>query len=74
MGPDMGPDMAPDMGPDGGVDIVGEPWKDFHDLGDDDWAALKQFLPENMGEDRGLISGVLWIFTTRGRWQSASDT
>ena len=32
--------------------------------------ALKPFLPEIMGEDRALISGVLWVFTTRGRWQS----
>ena len=67
IGPDMSPDMSLDMGPDMGPGIGGEPWTDYHDLDDDGWAALKPFLPEIMGEDRALISGVLWVFTTRGR-------
>ncbi len=66
---DLSPDLGPDLGPDGGPDLVGEPWKDYRDLDDDDWAALKLFLPETMGEDRALISGVLWVFTTRGVWK-----
>ena len=65
--------MAPELGPELGVDLVGEPWKDYHDLGDDDWATLKPFLPETMEEDWALISGILWVFTTRGIWKDMPE-
>ncbi len=69
MGADLGADFGADVGADVGADLVGEPWKDYRDLDDYDWAALKPFLPETMGEDRALISGVLWVFTTRAVWK-----
>ena len=71
--PDLGADMAPAIGPDTGLDIVGEPWKDYHDVSDEDWDQLKPLLPETMGEDRGLISGLLWVYTTRERWQDMPE-
>ncbi len=61
----VGGELSPELAP----DLVGEPWKDYRDLDDDDWATLKPFLPETMEEDRALISGVLWVFTTRAGWK-----
>ena len=51
--------------PDMGADIVGEPWTEYHELDNYGWEELKPFLPEIMGQDRALFSGVLWVFTTR---------
>ncbi len=69
----MGSDMGSDTGADIDdatpaaidADIDGEPWTEYHELDDEGWETLKPFLPETMGEDRALISGVLWVFTTR---------
>jgi len=55
------------------ADIDGEPWTEYHDLDDDGWETLKPFLPANMVEDRQLISGVLCVYTTRGRWQDMPE-
>ncbi len=48
-----------------GADIEGELWTEYHALKDDGWETIKPFLLEIMGQDRELISGVLWVFTTR---------
>ncbi len=62
-------DLQDDLPGDLEADIEGEPWTEYHELGDEGWETLKPFLPEPMGEDRALISGALWVFTTRRRWQ-----
>ena len=69
LSPELSPELGPELGPELAPDLVGEPWKDYRDLDDDDWATLKPFLPETMEEDRALISGVLWVFTTRAGWK-----
>ncbi len=65
LNPDLAPDLSPDLSPDLGADIVGEPWTEYHELDNDGWEKPKPFLPEIMGQDRALFSGVLWVFTTR---------
>ena len=51
----------------------GEPWTEFYELDDNGWEIPKAFLPANMVEDRGIISGILWVYTTRKRWQDLPE-
>lgn len=62
--------------PDGSVTepAVPEPWKAFRDLTDEEWAELTPLLPAHCRagrrriDDRALMNGILWIFTTRSSW------
>ncbi len=42
LSPELSPELGPELGPELAPDLVGEPWKDYHDLVEDDWAAAQR--------------------------------
>jgi len=65
------------IGGDGGyLTADPEPWTAFHDLSDQQWAVLLDLLPPRYRtgrtrvDDRALLNGILWVYTTRQTWSA----
>jgi transposase len=65
------------IGGDGGyLTADPEPWTAFHDLSGQRWAVLLDLLPPRYRtgrtrvDDRALLNGILWVYTTRQTWSA----
>ncbi len=52
-----------------------EPWRVFAEFTDEEWVQIQPLLPAHMRtgrkrvDDRALLNGVFWVYTTRNRWE-----
>jgi ATP-binding protein involved in chromosome partitioning len=71
--PDAGPPAEPKPDADA-PDPTPAPWTVFREMTDQEWEEMKAVLPPHHRggrqrfDDRALLNGILWVFTTRGYW------